>query len=177
MKFPYTIMYAVVVLARTAIALSIPDRRAFLSKSVPAALASITAAPFAAAADEIVDFDPRAPPQADLYQGFMTTASGIKYKVIKKGRGATPRNGDTVKVAYTGWLYGFPYSPYSKMVYTTSYLGPFIWKLGKGIPGWDEYQIFGAMKWGEKRRVVIPPRKGVKGGELVFEVELLVPPP
>jgi hypothetical protein len=39
--------------------------------------------------------------------GFITTESGMKYKVTKEGTGAIPSAGQTVKAHYTGWLDDF----------------------------------------------------------------------
>ena len=38
---------------------------------------------------------------------FVTTESGLKYKVTKEGTGAVPSAGATVQAHYTGWLDGF----------------------------------------------------------------------
>jgi FKBP-type peptidyl-prolyl cis-trans isomerase len=38
---------------------------------------------------------------------FITTESGLQYKVVKEGTGAIPLPGQTVKAHYTGWLNGF----------------------------------------------------------------------
>jgi hypothetical protein len=39
--------------------------------------------------------------------GFVTTESGLRYKIMKEGTGAVPISGQTVKAHYTGWLDGF----------------------------------------------------------------------
>ncbi len=39
--------------------------------------------------------------------GFITTETGLRYKIIKDGTGAVPISGQTVKAHYTGWLDGF----------------------------------------------------------------------
>ena len=41
---------------------------------------------------------------ADAPKTFTTTASGLQYRVLRKGKGATPKASDTVKVNYHGWL-------------------------------------------------------------------------
>ena len=43
----------------------------------------------------------------DKYKDFVTTESGLKYKVVKEGTGAKPEPGMTVKAHYTGWLDDF----------------------------------------------------------------------
>ena len=75
------------------------NRRTFLNKSaVTAATAAIgataaAAIPKAALADD-----------SDPYADYITTESGLKYKVTKEGTGAIPSPGQTVKAHYTGWL-------------------------------------------------------------------------
>lgn len=49
--------------------------------------------------------------------GFIATASGLKYQDIKVGDGASPLPGDTVRVHYTGWLEDFE----SKKKFDSSY--------------------------------------------------------
>jgi FKBP-type peptidyl-prolyl cis-trans isomerase len=41
---------------------------------------------------------------ADAPKTFTTTASGLKYRVLRKGTGAAPKATSTVKVHYHGWL-------------------------------------------------------------------------
>ena len=84
-------------------------RRAFLSSTltVSAAVLSLNnvAVPVAVAAEDYsVAPEVSNEPDAD---GFITTESGLKYKVIKEGDGAVPALGATVKAHYTGWLDGF----------------------------------------------------------------------
>ncbi len=69
------------------------NRRDFLSKSVSTATAVTGAAslPKAAIADD-----------SDPYADYVTTESGLKYKVTKEGTGAIPSPGQTVKAHYTG---------------------------------------------------------------------------
>ena len=43
----------------------------------------------------------------DPYKDFITTESGLKYKVTKEGTGKIPETGMTVKAHYTGWLDDF----------------------------------------------------------------------
>jgi FKBP-type peptidyl-prolyl cis-trans isomerase len=62
-----------------------------------------------------------------------TTASGLKYEVIKAGEGAVPVAADTVTVHYTGWLTdGTLFDSSNARGETTSF------PLGGVIPGWTE---------------------------------------
>jgi FKBP-type peptidyl-prolyl cis-trans isomerase FkpA len=44
------------------------------------------------------------PIDADAPKTFTTTASGLKYRVLRKGTGKQPKATNTVKVHYHGWL-------------------------------------------------------------------------
>ena len=112
---------------------------------------------------------------------FITTESGLQYKVIKEGTGAIPEPGQTVKAHYTGWLDGFD-SP-KKFDSSRDRNRPFNFRVGAGqvIRGWDE--AFSTMKVGERRQLILPPRLAygdrgaggiIPGGAtLYFDVELL----
>jgi FKBP-type peptidyl-prolyl cis-trans isomerase len=110
---------------------------------------------------------------------YKTSATGLKYAVIKEGSGAVAKDGDHVKVGYTGWLKDGG----KKFDSSVDRGQPFDFSLGHGevIPGWDE-GVKG-MKVGEKRQLVIPAKLGYgdagagadipPGATLVFDVELL----
>jgi peptidylprolyl isomerase len=152
------------------------SRRTFLSKTAAvtavAGVASASVLPKAALAEEA---------GGDLYADFITTDSGLKYKVTKEGTGAIPTAGQTVKAHYTGWLDGF--DSIKKFDSSRDRSRPFTFKAGAGqvIRGWDE--SFLDMKVGERRNIVLPPRLGygdrgagglIPGGAtLYFDVELL----
>lgn len=149
-----------------------PDsRRAFLQKSAAVSTAAVggvlgVAPPMAVAADEAE---------------FVTTESGLKYKVLKEGNGTVPPTGTTVKVHYTGWLDDF--DSIRKFDSSRDRNRPFTFRVGTGqvIRGWDE--SFASMSIGERRQIIIPPRLGygdrgaggvIPGGAtLYFDVELL----
>ncbi len=108
----------------------------------------------------------------------VTTASGLKYVVVKEGDGATPNTGDNVTVHYTGTL-----EDGSKFDSSRDRGQPFQFKIGVGqvIKGWDEG--VGTMKVGEQRTLIIPSELGygARGAgnvippdaTLLFDVELL----
>ncbi len=101
------------------------------------------------------------------------TASGLAYKVLKKGDGKTkPAATSMVEVHYTGWTTD------GKMFDSSVQRGqPAQFRLDQVIPGWTEGVAL--MSKGEKTRFWIPEElayKGMQGapqGMLVFEVELL----
>lgn len=106
-----------------------------------------------------------------------TTASGLKYSVLKPGgEGAAPKLRDEVTVHYTGWLE-------NGTIFDSSVERgqPATFKLGQVIEGWNEglalmtpgarfkLTIPFALAYGEQGRPpVIPPK-----ATLIFEVELL----
>ncbi|HEX5397819.1 MAG TPA: FKBP-type peptidyl-prolyl cis-trans isomerase [Verrucomicrobiae bacterium] len=106
-----------------------------------------------------------------------TTASGLKYQVLKHGTGTiSPKATDTVTVNYEGKLL-------DGTVFDSSYKRgqPATFPLNRVIPGWTEgLQL---MKVGDKFKFVIPPNLAYGANSpspaippnstLVFEVELL----
>lgn len=108
--------------------------------------------------------------------GYTTTASGLKYKVVKEGTGAMPKAEDTVEVHYTGKLLdGTVFDSSVERGQTISF------PLNGVIKGWTEgLQL---MKEGAKYEFIIPSylaygERGTPGGPigpnatLYFEVEL-----
>jgi FKBP-type peptidyl-prolyl cis-trans isomerase FkpA len=70
---------------------------------------------------------------ADAPTAFTETASGLKYRVLRKGTGGMPRATDTVKVNYHGWLDG------GKKFDSSYDRGKAIeFPLNRVIPGWTE---------------------------------------
>jgi peptidylprolyl isomerase len=111
-----------------------------------------------------------------------TTATGLKITDTKIGTGAAPKQGQTMVMHYTGWIY--ENGKKGKKFDSSHDRGqPFEFNLGRGevIAGWDEG--IESMKVGGKRTLIIPPDLGYgprgAGGvippnaTLIFEVELL----
>jgi FKBP-type peptidyl-prolyl cis-trans isomerase len=109
---------------------------------------------------------------------FKTLPGGLKYAILKPGKGKVAGHGN-VQVHYTGWLQ-------NGKKFDSSLDGgkPFTFELGHGevIKGWD--QGVKGMKEGEKRQLVVPGALGYgpqgtpdgtipPNATLVFEVELL----
>ena len=102
--------------------------------------------------------------------GVKTTASGLAYKVITEGTGATPTIDDTVKASYVGTLSdGKEFDKGDNVEFP----------LRGVIPGWTE--ILQLMKVGGKLKVVIPQELAYGAhsqspiepfSTLVFEIEL-----
>ena len=94
MNLKYTVLLASSLLVGSAVAYSASsaDRRTFLSKSITGGIAVLSTPTMAATDDELVTSD----------DGFITTESGLRYKVIATGNGAIPTPGQTVKAHYTG---------------------------------------------------------------------------
>ncbi|HLZ43817.1 MAG TPA: FKBP-type peptidyl-prolyl cis-trans isomerase [Candidatus Sulfotelmatobacter sp.] len=79
------------------------------------------------------------------------TPSGLQYWDIRLGTGQTAKEGDKVKVHYTGWL------TTGKKFDSSVGAAPFEFTIGAGevIKGWDEG--VSGMKVGGKRQLRIPP--------------------
>ncbi|CAB9519210.1 FKBP-type 22 kDa peptidyl-prolyl cis-trans isomerase [Seminavis robusta] len=146
------------------------DRRAFGQIAGATVVATIASNPIPAVADD-----------EDPFKDFVTTESGLKYKVTKEGNGSVPPAGATVQAHYTGWLDEF--NSIKKFDSSRDRGRPFSFRVGAGqvIRGWDE--AFSTMSVGERRQLVIPSRLGygdrgaggiIPGGAtLYFDVELL----
>jgi FKBP-type peptidyl-prolyl cis-trans isomerase FklB len=120
---------------------------------------------------------PSAPAAPATAGGMTTTASGLKYQVLKHGEGTvSPKATDTVKVHYEGKLL-------DGTVFDSSIARgqPVSFPLNRVIPGWTEgLQL---MKVGDKFKFEIPANLAYGANSpsptippnstLVFEVELL----
>lgn len=120
-----------------------------------------------------------AAPQKVALSKFRTLPGGLKYAVLKSGKGKVAAHGN-VQVHYTGWLQ----SNGKKFDSSLDRGQPFVFELGHGevVKGWD--QGVKGMKEGETRQLIVPPSlgygaQGTPGGPipgnatLVFEVQLL----
>lgn len=105
-----------------------------------------------------------------------TTASGLRSKILKPGRGERrPAPSDSVVVHYSGWTLD------GKLFDSSVARGePAVFGVTDVIPGWTE--ALQLMRVGEKRRVWIPAdlaygetpaRPGSPAGNLVFDIELV----
>jgi len=142
--------------------------------STPSPNASSSSAPAAAPATPAA---PAAPATSASAGEWKTTASGLKYQVLKQGSGTvSPKSTDTVNVHYHGTLM-------DGTVFDSSVQRgqPISFPLNGVIPGWTEgLQL---MKVGDKFKFEIPPNlayganspspKIPPNSTLVFEVELL----
>lgn len=119
-------------------------------------------------------------PQPESVAGLVsqTSASGIRYFVLRAGAGASPVPGQTVGVHYSGWLQS------GQMFDSSVERGKlFVFPVGVGrvIKGWDESVL--DMKVGERRQIHVPPAlaygdRGAgeaipPGATLTFDVELV----
>ena len=112
----------------------------------------------------------------------MTTPSGLQIIDTVEGTGASPEQGQTCVMHYTGWLYenGEKGAKFDSSVDRGQ---PFEFRIGVGqvIGGWDEG--VSTMKVGGKRTLIIPPDLGYgargagrvipPNATLIFDVELL----
>ncbi len=119
-----------------------------------------------------------APSRVPDSQGFVTTGTGLKYKVLASGpaSGRSPARSDSVAVHYHGTLR-------NGTVFDSSYERgqPATFGVGQVIPGWTE--ALQLMKPGDKWLLHIPSRLaygeravGAKippHSDLIFEVDLL----
>ena len=118
-----------------------------------------------------------AAPVAQTASDTVTTPSGLKYVIQRKGSGRKPLKKTRVKMHYTGMLT-------DGTVFDSSIKRgkPFEFYVGAGIviPAWDETVL--DMTRGEKRTIIVPPALGYgedgagaipPNATLIFEMELI----
>lgn len=109
-------------------------------------------------------------------EGVKTTASGLQYKVIKSGNGATPTKADSVVANYRGtFIDGKEFDS------SAAHGGPATFPVTGVIEGWTE--ALQMMKVGDKWEIVVPSNLAYKergmppvigpNSTLVFEIELV----
>lgn len=83
-------------------------RRAFLLSTLisPTAVSILSSSQVAWGEGQDYSYAPDVTNLPDT-DGFVSTESGLRYKITKEGTGAVPISGQTVKAHYTGWLDGF----------------------------------------------------------------------
>ncbi len=109
-------------------------------------------------------------------EGIIETESGLQYREIEKGEGASPSADDEVVVHYTGYLLDG-----TKFDSSHDRGEPAQFPVNRVIPGWTE--VLQLMKPGAEYMVYIPPQLAYgdrqmgndipAGSTLVFEIELL----
>lgn len=125
--------------------------------------------------------------KGDVVSSVVTTASGLKYIVLKApdANAAGVKKGDFVQAHYTGYLADANGEPLMNKKFDSSVdrNKPFAFCVGAGmvIKGWDE--AFLDMKVGEERRLIIPPQLGYgarsvgdkipANATLIFDVKLI----
>ncbi len=154
-----------------------------MTKPIAITIVLISAALFAqTAAKKPATAHPAATGPTKVTGDGVKTDSGLQYWDIKVGTGEVAKNGDHVKVHYTGWL------TTGKKFDSSVGGAPFDFTIGKGdvIKGWDEGVT--GMKVGGKRQLKIPPtlaygEKGYPGvipanATLIFDIRLvaILPP-
>jgi FKBP-type peptidyl-prolyl cis-trans isomerase FkpA len=140
-----------------------------MKRSIIAAIATMLALPAFAVANEAID-------KAAKEKGAVKTASGMVFRSIKDGNGASPTPKSTVEVNYRGTLTnGKEFDSSYKRNQSISF------QLSRVIPCWTEGVQM--MKVGGKAQLVCPPELayGSRGAgrdvppnaTLIFDVELL----
>jgi peptidylprolyl isomerase len=107
----------------------------------------------------------------------ITTKSGLKYVIIKEGKGSVPDSGSFIAIHFTGWLENG--TKFGSSVEKEEPFG-FQFKVRPVIPGWEEALTI--LKKGSKAQLIIPPYlaygnrifgKIPPNSTLIFDIELL----
>lgn len=136
-------------------------------------------APPAKKAAKVVSVRPNTKAPTKVTGDGVKAESGLQYWDIVVGTGAVAKEGDRVRVHYTGWL-----TTGKKFDSSLDWGRPFTFALGNGevIQGWDEG--IAGMKVGGKRQLRVPPALGYgeagtpdgtipANATLIFDVQLL----
>lgn len=112
---------------------------------------------------------------ADAPQDFTQTASGLKYRILRKSDGPKPSDSSTIRVHYRGWLdNGNEFeNSYSRGVASMFHMRENIkgWREGLqliGRGGMIELEVPPALGYQDRRKDNIPPNS-----TLHFQIELL----
>ncbi len=119
--------------------------------------------------------DPPAPPKdlAKAPSAAKRTKSGVSYKMLERGRGKKPADGDTVEIEYTGWLGA------TGKLFDSTHINAAANKMAlkRLVPGWREVML--QLREGDHAIVWIPEkqayggRPGAPRGDLVLDLKLL----
>lgn len=78
------------------------------------------------------------PKDPDAPKKFTKTISGLKYRILRKGKGERPKATDTVTVHYKGWLYEDPLDQETEFDSSYKRGKPISFPLNRVIKGWTE---------------------------------------
>lgn len=117
-----------------------------------------------------------------ILSDFTKMPSGIMYKIIKKGTGEKPLQGEVLVVHYTGYLLVDGKQVGLKFDSSMDRNQPFQFKLGSRqvIPGWEV--SLADMKIGEERIIILPAKQAYGNratsmipadSTLIFEITLI----
>ncbi len=121
----------------------------------------------------------------ETYPGLTTLPDGLRYKILKEGKGAVPSAGDMLDVSYTGRLISgiqFASTADGGKPAGGSMVIPFVYESGKdGILKGLQLSL-SSMKAGEQRLVIIPPslaygeKSGFYGKEIPGQKRFVISP-
>lgn len=158
-----------------AVALLLAASGVFVGAAAAASAPAKPAAPAAPAEPPSLDAPRPAPALKDLEPRARYTFSGLRFVVLRPGKGELPKPGREVAVKYLGWT-----TDGSEFDGSYKRGEPFRFTLGRGevIKGWEEG--LADMRPGERRYLIIPPELGYGAQQagsippnatLIFDVE------